>query len=146
MLDIKLYSKELFKQVIEVTDDTVEQSSDYFICVNSTGHIHGIPYFNQPHINVLNCTFDDTDHDHTKFDNIFNVEFSAKACTPEQAETIVKFIDTIPDGSVVHIYCAKGKSRSPAIAKFISERRNNTDMETPSYNTHVYELLKNVRL
>lgn len=141
MINVKVYSKDVFESTALVDDITVKNSPDYFICVNASGYIHSIPYFKDSHQNVLNCFFDDVDSDQVKFDVIFNVEFGAKACTPEQALEIKNFVDTIPDDCTLHIYCAKGKSRSTAIAKFVHEYKNNTESNITQYNLHVYNLL-----
>lgn len=141
MINVKVYSKDVFESTTLVNDITVKDSPDYFICVNSSGYIHSIPYFKDSHQNVLNCFFDDVNSDQAKFDVIFNIEFSAKACTQDQALEIKNFVDNIPDNSTLHIYCAKGKSRSTAIAKFVHEYKNKIDSDITQYNDHVYNLL-----
>ena len=69
------------------------------------------------------------------------MEYRAIACTVEQAREIKNFVDEIPSDAILHIYCTKGKSRSPAIAKYVTEYRNNTHFEIDHYNKHVYNLL-----
>jgi predicted protein tyrosine phosphatase len=140
---VTVYPQFNFYETTPFNDSNVENHlNDYFICINSTGHIHSVPHFKQHHPNVLNCSFDDTDHDHTKFDTIFNVEFSAKVCTAEQAKEIVNFVDNIPLGSMVHIYCAKGKSRSTAVGKFVEEYHSlPVKTEYKTYNQFIYNLL-----
>jgi predicted protein tyrosine phosphatase len=85
--------------------------------------------------------FDDTDTNRIKVTG--NLVYYAWACTNHQADLIRNFIDTIPQDATIHIYCAKGKSRSPAVAKFIEEYKNlNIDNDYYTYNTHIYHLLK----
>jgi len=54
-----------------------------------------------------------------------------------------KFIETIPQGSIVHIYCAKGRSRSRGVEMYISELFNNTVLHD-EINSNVYDMLKSV--
>jgi predicted protein tyrosine phosphatase len=144
MLDVTVYSKKEFEET-EFTDDTIDKfSKDYFICINATGHVHSIPHFKKPHPRVINCYFDDVEYDQVKFDTIFKLNFNALACTVLQATEIKTFIDTIPDSSSLHIYCSKGKSRSPAIAKFVEEYKNKKIVEYENHNRHVYETLKSL--
>jgi predicted protein tyrosine phosphatase len=144
MIDVKVYSKKNFEETV-FTDTNVGQLSDnFFICINATGHIHSIPHFTKSDPNILNCYFDDVDHDHVKFDTIFKMEFNARACTLEQAVEIKNFIDAVPDNAKLHIYCSKGKSRSPAVAKFVEEYKNNKTVEYENYNQHVYTILKSL--
>lgn len=139
---VKVYPQFDFYNSTQFHDNNVEQfNTDFFICLNSSGHIHSIPYFKSNHYNVLNMFFDDTDVNRIKVTG--ELVYYAWACTNQQAKLIRNFIDTIPQDATVHIYCAKGKSRSPAVAKFIEEHRNlNVDNSYYTYNTHVYNLLK----
>jgi predicted protein tyrosine phosphatase len=92
---------------------------------------------------VINTYFDDTDIDRIKTTE--NLVYYARACTIDQAIKIRNFIDTIPQDATVHIYCAKGQSRSPAVAKFIEEYKNsNTNNVYHNYNQHVYQLLRSI--
>jgi predicted protein tyrosine phosphatase len=144
MIDVRVYSKKNFEETA-FTDTNVDQLSDeFFICINATGHVHSIPHFTKSKPNILNCYFDDVEHDHVKFDTIFKMEFNARACTLEQAVEIKNFIDAVPDNSKLHIYCSKGKSRSPAVAKFVEEYKNNKTVEYENYNQHVYSMLKSL--
>lgn len=142
-VNVRVYSLKEFTETAEFTDDNVEQFPlDYFICINASGFIHSTPYFKKDHATVLNLYFDDVDRDHTKFDIVFNMSFPAKACTVEQAESIVSFVNSIPDGATVHIYCTKGKSRSPAVAMYVEEVKNNNTIKFDTYNEYVFNLLK----
>lgn len=135
MNDVLVYSKNEFR-LAGFNDDNLDQfPDDYFICVNATGFVDSIPHFKQSHPNVLNCYFDDTDRDTIKHDDDFDISYEAKALTENQAKEIKNFISSIPPNARLHVYCTKGKSRSPAIAKFAGK----TDIER--YNTHVYNLL-----
>jgi predicted protein tyrosine phosphatase len=142
-MKINVYPQFVFYKNSKFNDSNVEQfDSEYFICLNSTGHIHSTPHFKINHFNVLNTYFDDTDVNRIKVSG--NIVYYAWACTREQAITIKDFIKTIPDTANVHIYCAQGKSRSPAVAKFIKEYKSLTDENYPNYNKHVYNLLRTV--
>ena len=144
MIDVRIYSKEEFKDT-GFTDDNVDQlSEDFFICINASGHIHSVPHFAESHSNVLNCYFDDVGFNHIKFDLIFKMEFNAKACTLDQAVEIKNFIDSLPNTCRLHIYCTKGKSRSPAVAKFVEEYKNNRFVDYENHNRHVYSVLKSL--
>jgi len=128
------------------TDENVDSYTDsYFICVNATGWKYSIPFFKKNHNNVLNLYFDDIDKTGLKLVEWYNNTkrlIYAIACSNEQAISIKKFIDTIPNNSILYIYCSKGKSRSPAIEKFVREYRNKEQNNTIKYyNKHVYSLL-----
>ena len=126
----------------QYNDDNLESfPNDYFICINASGFVHKVPHFKKLHDRVLNCYFDDVEQDYLKHDEEFNIDFHAKACTYDQAVQIKKFIDTVPEGATLHVSCTKGKSRSPAIAKFINETKNKICVEVENYNKHVYKLL-----
>lgn len=144
MVKISVYSKKEFEET-EFTDDNIDSfSTDYFVCINATGHVHSVPHFKKSHPRVINCYFDDVEYDHIKFDTVFKVNFNALACSIVQATEIKKFIDTIPNGATLHIYCSKGKSRSPAVAKFVQEYKNKKIVEYETYNQHVYKTLKSI--
>lgn len=139
---VNVYPQFDFYNTTQFNDNNVEQfNADFFICLNSSGHIHSVPHFKSNHYNVLNMFFDDTDINRIKVTG--NLVYYAWACTKQQANLIRNFIDTIPRDATIHIYCAKGKSRSTAVAKFIEEHNNlNIDNSYYSYNTHIYNLLK----
>ena len=142
-MKINVYPQFVFYKNSKFNDSNVEQfNSEYFICLNSTGNIYSIPHFKNNHFNVLNMYFDDTDVNRIKVSG--NVIYHAWACTKLQAIAIKDFIKTIPDTANVHIYCAQGKSRSPAVAKFIKEYKSLTDGNYSNYNNHVYNLLRTV--
>ena len=147
MLTVQVYSRYGFEEVTAFTDQNVDEfPNEYFICIHATGWIHAIPYFKQPHKNVLNLVFDDVEKDRKKWIHEYvPIPYSAIACTEEQASVMKSFIDNISANSTVHVYCAKGQSRSPAIAAFIEEYRNNNNhskFHNYEYNQHVYNLLK----
>jgi len=116
--------------------------NDYFICINATGYIDSIPYFKNKNSRVLNLYFDDVEKDQKKYDEEFNLTFYAKACTEKQSSKIKEFIKNIPNNSSLHIHCTKGKSRSPAIAKYVTETRKvSNELSFSNFNKHVYNLL-----
>jgi predicted protein tyrosine phosphatase len=137
----KVYNQNNFRLSSEFSDFNVENcSNNYFICINSTGSVYSIPVFKLDHFNVLNMYFDDTEKDKIKVAG--NILYYAVACTDIQAIQIKQFIDKIPDNSIIHIYCAKGKSRSTAVAKFIEEYKGiNNKTNFNSYNLYLYNLL-----
>lgn len=149
MLIVKRYSRDDFKKMAEavgITDITVDNFPEYFICINSTGWIHKIPYFNQEHNNVINLYFDDIYETGLKVIPWFNNDkriIYAKACNKEQAILLKNFIKRIPDGSTIHVYCAKGKSRSKGVEMYIQEMYNQIPA-SGSINSNVYDLLKEV--
>ena len=150
MLEVKRYSRKYFEEEMQkanVNDHTVDSSNDYFICINATGWIHGVPYFKQPHANVIDLYFDDVHKTGLKaipwYNNDHRIIY-AQACTIEQAATLKKFIDAIPDNSVVHIYCAKGKSRSKGVELYINEFYNNLVSDNDGINSNIYSLLKSI--
>jgi predicted protein tyrosine phosphatase len=140
-MKINVYNQNNFRESSGFNDSNVEQfPNDYFICINSTGSIYANPIFKIDHFNVLNMYFDDTEKNKIKISD--NNVYFAIACTDIKAKQIKNFIDTIPEISIVHIYCAKGKSRSPAIAKFIEEYKNiDKKINFNYYNVYLYNLL-----
>lgn len=144
-IQIKVYSRDKFA-ACSYTDETVElHTTDYFMCVNSTGWIHSIPFFKKSHPNVINLYFDDIFKTGIKAVQWFNdtqLIIYASACTIKQAILIKDFIDNIPDNSVLHIYCTMGASRSQSIAQFVREYRN-LDYSTTinKHKSNVYSLL-----
>ncbi len=131
-----------------ISDETVDRFiSEYFICLNATGWKHAEPFFKQPHKNVINLYFDDVEQDGLKEVPWFNnttKTIDARAITVEQAKELKTFIEAIPNNSTVHVYCAKGRSRSAAVEAYISETRNNVKLDLPGMNPRVYKLLKEV--
>ena len=78
------------------------------------------------------------------FDDIEEPRFGLKLFSNKEADKVIDFIDRI-EGKVDHvvIHCRFGQSRSPAIARFISERYDlsNGYRLYPTHNRHVYETL-----
>lgn len=151
MLLINRHSKDSFIQEMslrKINDITLENSTgEYFICLNATGWKHAVPFFKSSHPAVINLYFDDVEQDGPKEIQWFNNKtktIEAKAITVEQAKELKHFIKDIPDGSTVHVYCAKGLSRSAAVEAYISETRNNLTLDLPGMNPRVYKLLKEV--
>lgn len=86
--------------------------------------------------NTITLVFDDVLEDGPKsLHPIAEGFFDAKAITKEQALELRRFIETIPENTVVNIHCVQGRSRSIAVAKFLLERYNEG-------NSLVYRLLK----
>ena len=142
-MKVNIYNQDLFKSTTSYNDENVEvDATQYFICINSSAYIHSVPHFHKKHFNVHNSFFDDTEYDRIKVSG--DIVYFARACTSSQAKAIKEFIDTIPSNANVHIYCAKGKSRSTAVGKFVEEYKNiehKTAFKT--YNSYVYNLLWN---
>lgn len=140
-MTVTVYPQFKFYATTQFNDDNVEgASADYFICINSSGHIHSVPHFKLPHPNVLNMYFDDTDCDKIKVSG--DIIYYARVCTHEQATQIKQFVDAIPQQARVHVYCAKGKSRSTAVGKFVEDYKNlPTKTEYKTYNQFLYKLL-----
>lgn len=144
-VNVKTYSRLQIAKETEFKDSTLSNyPNDFFICINATGMLHSIPHFKKDHNNVINLYFDDTEVDKEKW--LGPIKYTAKACTKEQAQQIVEFVDNIPDGSTVHIYCTRGESRSPAIGFFIREYRNNelNVEKSDDINYFLYNLLHTV--
>jgi predicted protein tyrosine phosphatase len=145
----KYSRKELETQGFD--DDNISSlTNNYFICIDATGGIHGIPHFKENHTNVLNIQFDDTEIDKWKscpslVEGGPDVAYFAKACTEDDAIKLKKFIDKIPNDATVHISCTKGKSRSAAVSNFIAEYKNNENKLFDQYNEFVYNLLIKVK-
>lgn len=139
-MQIKVQPQFTFYETTEFNDSNVESFvNDYFICINSSGYIHSIPHFKKPHFNVLNMYFDDTEKDKIKVAD--DIVYYARVCTPSQAKEIKQFVEKIPNTATVHIYCAKGKSRSTAVAKFVETKKGLPETNYPTHNVFLYNLL-----
>lgn len=115
---VKTYSRKQFFDNIDYNED------DFYICIHPTGGPDSVPLFPSDLPNVLNTVFDDVLRNETKWGNDVGHYFEARAITMEQADEIVRFIDTIPDTATVHVHCVYGVSRTGSIAKFLFETRN----------------------
>jgi predicted protein tyrosine phosphatase len=140
-MQIQVYNQDNFRISSGFNDTNIEDfKNNYFICINSSGSRYGIPVFKKKHNRVLNMFFDDTERNKIKVSS--PIVYYAVACKASQAKSIKEFVDTIPESATIHVYCAKGKSRSTAVAKFIEEYRKVYDKtKFDSYNTFVYNLL-----
>lgn len=136
-MKINVFSKEQFTEYLasnQISDNTVEDSPEYFISILPTGGPSGSAIFKQNHRNTITLIFDDVLQDGMK--SKWPIEegyFNAKAMTVEQATQLAKFIKTIPNNSIVNIHCVEGKSRSVAIAGVM--------LNSPNGNPHVSALL-----
>jgi len=141
-LKVKIYSREEI-ELSKFNDRTINlYPNEYFVGINATGYVHKTPHFKNAHDRVLNLYFDDVLEDRIKHDKVFDITFHARAFTEIQAKELKEFINAIPDDATLNIYCTKGKSRSPAVAKFVNEQRNTRSSSTLEYyNKHVYDLL-----
>ena len=140
-MKIQVYNQDNFRISSGFNDANIEDcKNNYFICINSSGSRYGISVFKKKHDRVLNVFFDDTERNKIKVSG--PIVYYAVACKPWQARSIKEFADIIPVSATIHVYCAKGKSRSTAVAKFIEEYRKVYDKtKFDSYNTFVYNLL-----
>ena len=78
------------------------------------------------------------------FDDIEEPRFGLKLFSDEEADKVIDFIDQV-EGKVDHIvtHCRFGQSRSPAIARYISQRydlSNGFDNHM-TFNRHVFETI-----
>lgn len=137
--------KKLMKS-LEITDQTVESDlNKFYICLNSSGWIHSIPYFSKEHINVINLFFDDVETSGPKeipWPGRTTKIIDAIAMNEEQADQLAKFISGISNESTVYIYCAKGTSRSGAVENYINSIQTGIDNVFEESNKHVYKLLR----
>jgi predicted protein tyrosine phosphatase len=129
--------------VSKYTDDNVDEFVDSkFICIHSQDWVHSLAHFDRPHNNVLSITFDDTDCDCIKSVEWFDGSqkmFAAYKITPLQAKEILDFVGDCED---VHVYCAKGKSRSTAVAKYLLDRKKKNSKHIREFNYFVYTVLR----
>lgn len=129
-----------------ITDATVEDNPNiFYICLNSSGWIHSIPYFTKDHPNVINLYFDDVEQSGPKEIQWFNGTtkvIDAIAMNNDQADQLAKFIYGIPKNSTIYMYCAKGISRSGAVEDFINSIETGVDSISTNSNKHVYNSLR----
>ena len=82
------------------------------------GHKHETDehWFKQAHENVLNIDFDDITcpEEKTKYGTAYGI-------TPEQADTIVKFVESHINVDNWYIHCRAGRCRSMAVGLFVQE-------------------------
>lgn len=115
---VKTYSRQQFFEHINYSEH------DYYICIHPSGGPDSVPLFSSDLPNVLNTSFDDVLRNERKWGNDVGHYFEARAITMQQADEIVKFIDTIPDDATVHIHCVYGVSRTGSVARFLFENRH----------------------
>lgn len=147
----KIYSQREFESIMQdrgIDDSTVWNLKDeYFIGINSNGWIHSIPYFKEQHLNVITLFFEDVIKDEWKvvpYPGVGSKTIYAIACTEEQVKQLKTFIDNVPNGSTIHIYCAQGKSRSVGISAYINHRFNGIQPVDFNFNKHLYNLLMHI--
>lgn len=132
----------------DIKDDNIDNTNNYVIGIHSNGWIHSIPVLKKDHKNLLNVWFEDVEKTGLKVIPWFNNQqrvIYAVACSKDQAIDIFKFIKTIPPGSNIYIYCAKGQSRSVAVANFIRKYFNKEHtVNASNHNNLVYKLLEEV--
>lgn len=130
---IKVFS---YDQMENYISSNGVDSDEYYISILSTGGPYGIPIFKQSP-NIFTMSFDDVQHDclKSKYPDGVGLRW-AKAMTASQADDLCEFIRKIPDHSIINVHCARGHSRSKAIA-FAIENKPNT-----RYNLLVYNLIK----
>ncbi|MEK9804747.1 MAG: hypothetical protein VW551_00440 [Euryarchaeota archaeon] len=136
MVNVKTYA---MKDIQPIPDN------EYLIGVHSNGNwIHSEPIMKDAP-NVLNLKFEDVEKTGLKaiqwYNNTQKIIY-ATACSNSQAEQIVRFIRKIPEGATLHVYCAKGKSRSVAVANYVRKYYNNETVDDSGHNKHVYNLLE----
>jgi len=140
-MKVKSYAKKEFLKFLDVLgidDNTVEQTNEYFICIDNYWD-NACPFDNK-HYNTISLQFDDVLTDEYK--DIDQGKVYARCMKQHQAEQLFNFIDNIPDDASVRIYCSHGESRSVAVRNFIDSFRNN--IPTQGGNSHVRKMLDDV--
>lgn len=138
-MNINVLSKKDFVSAMlanNITDDSVENCNEFFICIDSTGGPDSVAYFNRHHFNVIRLVFDDVEVDSKNWGPDIQAYYDAVAMREHQAQELFDFIQTIPKNSTINIHCAKGQSRSVAIQSFILGKEDG--------NSHVLKLLRKV--
>lgn len=119
---VNVFSKKeftTFMHLREINDKTVLDSNEYFLCIDSTGGPHSIPFFNKTHPNVLQMHFDDVFDDRTNWGEDIQDYYTAKAPTQSDILEMYYFIKGVPSEATINIYCTKGQSRSKAVGDFL---------------------------
>ena len=102
--------------MIEYYEANGVKPEEYYISILPTGGPKGVPIFDQLLPNVLTLVFDDVEEDRIKDKWPDGVgTFMARAMTVDQAETLVKFVKTIPTNVTINVHCVDGTSRSVAV-------------------------------
>lgn len=120
---IEVYSKHNFLEYAtknNIIDDTVEQIPDYFICIDSTGGETGIQYFKKPHPNVLQLKFDDVNEDCVRWGDDIQSYYSGIGPSEKDLDILFEFLNKRDKTCPLHVYCAKGQSRSRAVKDFLT--------------------------
>lgn len=136
---VRVFSKKDFVNTMVaegVTDTSVNNYNQFFICIDSTGGPDSQPYFKQPHTNVIRLVFDDVEEDSRNWGADVQAYYDAVAMREHQAQELFDFIQTVPKNSTINIHCAKGQSRSVAVQSFILNQEDG--------NPHVLKLLRKV--
>lgn len=128
MLKAYSYSKSEFVAKMkkeEITDKTVEDTNDYYICIDPTGGPNSEPYFEKIHPNVLNICFDDVAEDVTHWGDDIKAYYKAVAPTLVQITCIKSFLNNAV--GTVHVHCMKGESRSKAVVDYVNNSWTDND-------------------
>ena len=120
-------------------------NNEYLIGIHSNGNwIHSEPVMADAD-NVLNLKFEDVEKTGLKAIKWYNNTqriIHATACSDKQAKQIIYFVRKIPKNATLHVYCAKGQSRSVAVANYVKKHYNNETIDDSGHNKHVYSLLE----
>lgn len=111
---VRTFSRQLLR-------DYDYNSSEYYVCINSSGGQDSVPILQHNTSNILNVWFDDVEQDIFKWGDGVQHWVDAKAITFSQANNILQFIKTIPNDATVNVQCSAGVSRSGAVAKFLEQ-------------------------
>jgi len=97
---------------------------EYYVCINSSGGPDSVSIMKFNSDKVKNYWFDDVEKDEYKWGEDVQQWFHAKAMTFDQSNDLYNFLDSIPQESVVNVYCSKGISRSGAVGEFLKREKN----------------------
>lgn len=146
VIDIKVFSVDEFRK--KPIKKNILENNEYLIGIHSNGWIHSIPVIKEKHDRVLNLWFEDVEKTGLKaikwFNNTHRIIYAVR-CSREQGKEIVDFVKRIPNNSTLYIYCAKGQSRSPAVANYVRKYINHESVVSPeTHNKYLYSLLEEI--
>jgi len=122
-MKVYIWSKQQFDKVMidnKITDENVSDRDEvFFISITDTDKFSDsrLAYFKEDHVNVLNLSFDDCEHD---LEPTPTQQTGTKAFTEVQAQKLYEFIKQNRNRKSCVIHCMAGISRSGAVGTFVN--------------------------
>lgn len=120
-IEIFIVSKPQMRSFLEsksLSDENIEDQKDLaIISINdNSSSFWGVPFFVNPHPNVLTLKFDDVEESGKASPT--NNSRTTQAFSKDQGLEVLDFLDRNRDKKILIVHCAAGISRSGAVGQF----------------------------